>query len=274
VAEVAAFYGVIAIFIISFFNKTTRLNLEKFINLLFDFSKSFVSIAIIISLLGVFISSLMSTGAHVKLGLLVLGGFTDVFIISLLVFLLCIIFGMIVPVVAAYIAVVMIAVPVLAEMGIALPAVHMFVFYCCALAPITPPVALAVFTGSSIAGSDPMKTAIYASKIAIPLWFIPFILLKEELFFGMNISNNIVLIKLFIVMIGSLFVTISTVGYFLGRKYKYFERIGILIAGLFILQPIIINKPIYNIVVAIVVFIYIFATRKKIGGKVKQEQYV
>lgn len=274
VAEVAAFYGVIALIVISFFNKTTRINFEKFIELLVNFSKSFVPIAIIISLLGVFISSLMSTGAHVKLGLLVLGGFTNIFIISLLVFLLCIIFGMIVPIVAAYIAVVMIAVPVLAELGVALPAVHMFVFYCCALAPITPPVALAVFTGSSIAGSDPMKTAIYASKIAIPLWFVPFILLKEELFLGMNMSNSMVILKIAIVMIGSMFITISTIGYFLGRKFKYSERIGIFIAGLFILQPIIINKPIYNIVVAIVVFIYIFATRTKIGEKAKKEPSV
>ena len=186
IAEVAAFWGVVSLLIISSIKKSTRIDCKKLGDLLINFSRSFVPICILISLLGIFISSLMSTGAHVKLGLLVLGGLDNWFFVSIIISLLCLVFGMIVPIVAAYMAVVLVASPILIGFGVPNSVVHMFVFYCCALAPITPPVALAVFTGSSISGSDPMETAFFASKIAFPLWLVPFILLRRELFFGME----------------------------------------------------------------------------------------
>ena len=36
---------------------------------------------------------------------------------------------------------------------------HLFVFYYAVISAITPPVALAAYTGASIAGSDPMRTS-------------------------------------------------------------------------------------------------------------------
>ena len=51
----------------------------------------------------------------------------------------------------------------------------MFVFYFGIVADITPPVALAAYAGSAIAKSNPMKTALNASRLAIAAFIVPYI---------------------------------------------------------------------------------------------------
>jgi TRAP-type uncharacterized transport system fused permease subunit len=54
-------------------------------------------------------------------------------------------------------------------------AAHFFVFYFGIVADITPPVALAAYAGSAIAKSDPMKTGVNATKLAIAAFVVPYI---------------------------------------------------------------------------------------------------
>ena len=51
----------------------------------------------------------------------------------------------------------------------------MFVFYFGIVADITPPVALAAYAGSAIAKSNPLKTGIEATKLAITAFIVPYI---------------------------------------------------------------------------------------------------
>jgi TRAP-type uncharacterized transport system fused permease subunit len=51
----------------------------------------------------------------------------------------------------------------------------MFVFYFGIVADITPPVALAAYAGSAIAKSNPIKTGVTASRLAITAFIIPYI---------------------------------------------------------------------------------------------------
>ncbi len=55
-------------------------------------------------------------------------------------------------------------------------AAHMFVFYFGIVADITPPVALAAYAGSAIAHSNPLKTGVTATKLAIAAFIVPYIL--------------------------------------------------------------------------------------------------
>ena len=59
-------------------------------------------------------------------------------------------------------------------MGMPALCAHMFVFYFGIVADITPPVALAAYAGSAIAGSKPMKTAINATTLAIAAFIVPY----------------------------------------------------------------------------------------------------
>ena len=59
-------------------------------------------------------------------------------------------------------------------MGLNSICASMFVFYFGIVADITPPVALAAYAGAAIAKSDPMKTGLNASKLAIAAFLIPY----------------------------------------------------------------------------------------------------
>ena len=216
IPETAVFWSIVFLFIVSMARKGTRLNLERMGKFFQQFASSFAGIALLLSLLGVFISSLTSTGFHVKLGMMIFGNIHQWFIVAALVFVLCIVFGMAVPVIAAYLSVVLIAAPVLVELGFSNSLVHMFVFYACCLAPITPPVAMAAYTASSISGADPMKTAMSATMMAFPLWIIPFLLLRYGFYVGMDTPLHIVVYWSILSLISCYVFVIGSVGYFKG----------------------------------------------------------
>jgi len=84
----------------------------------------------------------------------------------LFIILGCIIMGMGLPTVAAYIIGAVLFVPALRKLGIPELASHMFVMYYCVLSMITPPVALASYTAAGIAGANSWKTGWFAFRLS------------------------------------------------------------------------------------------------------------
>ena len=100
----------------------------------------------------------------------------DRLIIALvLTMLCCIVLGMGVPTTANYCIMAATCAPILIRMGVPTLAAHFFVFYFGIVADITPPVALAAYAGSAIAKSNPMKTALNASRLAIAVFIVPYV---------------------------------------------------------------------------------------------------
>lgn len=92
----------------------------------------------------------------------------------------CIIFGMLGMIVAAYLMLALTLAPALEQIaGLNVIAVHLFIAYYATLAAITPPVALAAFLASRISDSDPMLTSWHACRLGIVLYFIPIFFLFE-----------------------------------------------------------------------------------------------
>lgn len=87
----------------------------------------------------------------------------------------CIVMGMGVPSVTAYLILALVMGPALEQLGISKIAAHMFMLYFGVLSVITPPVALAAFAAAPIAGAKPMETGIEAVRLAIAGFIIPFI---------------------------------------------------------------------------------------------------
>lgn len=92
-----------------------------------------------------------------------------------LTMLCCIVLGMGVPTTATYCIMAATCAPILTRMGVPILAAHFFVFYFGIVADITPPVALAAYAGSAIAKSNPMRTAVNATKMAIGAFLIPYV---------------------------------------------------------------------------------------------------
>jgi len=237
IPEIAVFWAVIALFFLSTLRKTTRLNWKRMSIFLEKFAESFSGIGLLLSIVGVFVSSLTSTGFHVKIGMVLFGGLHHWALVALFAFLLCVVFGMAMPVVAAYLAVVLIVAPVMNDMGFALPLTHMLIFYACCLAPLTPPVAMAAYTASSISGDDPMKTALTATSMGLCLWLIPFLLFRYGVHFGMETPVVQVVTFMAIAAVGAYTFILGSIGFF-KEHLNTVMRVALIVLGVLCLQPL------------------------------------
>ena len=88
--------------------------------------------------------------------------------------------GMGVPPIATYVLTSALTAPAIQKLAVmngipenvALLATHMFLFYYAVLAEVTPPVALSAYAAASVFGTDPIKTGVYAARVALPKYLI------------------------------------------------------------------------------------------------------
>lgn len=86
----------------------------------------------------------------------------------------CILMGCGIPTTANYIIMVAVAAPVLAMMNVEPMVAHFFVFYYGVLADVTPPVALAAYAASGIAGANAFKAGNTAFRLSMGKALVPF----------------------------------------------------------------------------------------------------
>jgi len=260
IPEIAALYSIVVLFLLSIIKKETRLNWERTQKFLINFGRTFSQLCMLNTMLGIFVAVLLSTGTHRKLLYFIYGGQTSWISILLITFIICIIFGMLVPPFAAYVTVVLIVVPLFSGLGFSLPVIHFFVIYACVLAPITPPVALAAFTAAAIAGADAMKTAKEATIKAFPLWLVPFLIFKYELYIG--IASWVTLLTFTsVIMFGVVISAMATNRYCFGKLSKA-SMYWMIALALLILQPVNIQISILGIGLAIGSLIWFYSSRR------------
>jgi TRAP transporter 4TM/12TM fusion protein len=86
----------------------------------------------------------------------------------------CILMGCGIPTTANYIIMVAVAAPVLAMMNVEPLVAHFFVFYYGVLADVTPPVAMAAYAASGIAGANAFKAGNTAFRLSMGKALVPF----------------------------------------------------------------------------------------------------
>ncbi len=199
----------------------------------------------------------------------------NLFIALFFTMIACIILGMGVPTTANYVIMATTTAPILITLGLEPLAAHMFVFYFGIVADITPPVALAAYAGSAIAGSKPLKTGVVATRLAIAAFIIPYIfalnpkmLINPQL---ISFSNPLYILQIIMIVvtagIGIFAISAGLEGYMF-RKMKVLEIIPILIGGLLLIYPDILPSLIGLVIVAIITVIQILERRhdKKLGA--------
>ena len=86
------------------------------------------------------------------------------------------------PTTGAYLVVSILAAPALVTYGIPLAAAHFFVFYYGLMASVTPPVGVGAIVASGISNGNYMKTAIEATRLALPGFALPvFFIYRPEI---------------------------------------------------------------------------------------------
>lgn len=173
-ATFAAYYAILACFPVAFMKRKTWLNVKQLYALVIDAGKQAGIVAVPIAAIGLIVVIAVQSNLALKFStrLMEISGGTLTGALILVV-LGCLIMGMGLPIVAAYIIGAVLFVPALKGLGIAELSAHFFVMYYCVLSMITPPVALASFTAAGLAKSDTTKTGILAFKMSTVVFLIP-----------------------------------------------------------------------------------------------------
>ncbi len=176
----AAFFSIIATIVLQIvvriIKKDTKGIFMDIINALEAGTKTALGVAISCAVVGIIIGVATQTGFGLKLaGAILFLGKGNVMLTLIFTMIACIVLGMGLPSIPAYIITATMAAPALAKLGIEPFVSHMFVFYFGMLANLTPPVALAAFAGAGISGGNPTKTGIQAVKLALAGFVVPYI---------------------------------------------------------------------------------------------------
>ncbi|NLU10019.1 MAG: TRAP transporter fused permease subunit [Tepidanaerobacter acetatoxydans] len=172
----------------------------------------------------------------------------------------CILLGMALPTVAAYLVSNVLFVPVIIKLGVdPLPA-NMFVFYFGIIAQITPPVCVASFTAAGIAGADSWKTGWTAFNYAIVAFLIPFVFVYNPGILLIGTVTEIIKSTL-ILIFGTYILAGGVAGYFFIPLERIWERTALIGTAILLIIPETITS-IIGIVLGIVLILF-FNTKKR-----------
>jgi TRAP transporter 4TM/12TM fusion protein len=171
----SAVITIVATIVVAGLKKSTRMSFKDICDAFADGATQTVAVAIACACVGIIIGVTSKTGFGLTMAntIITLGG-KSLVITLIFTMITCMILGMGVPSIPAYIITATVAAPALAKLGIPVIAAHLFAFYYAMFANITPPVALAAFAAAGVSGGDPMKTGFAAVKLAIAGFIVPF----------------------------------------------------------------------------------------------------
>ncbi|MBE6097811.1 TRAP transporter permease [Schwartzia succinivorans] len=171
----SAVMTILVTIVVSMFRKETRMSLSGFLDALANGAKQTVSVAVACACVGIIIGVCSKTGFGLTMANTIIAlGSTSLLFTLFFTMITCMILGMGLPSIPAYIITATIAAPALAKLGIPAGAAHMFSFYYAMFANLTPPVALASFAAAGLSGGNPMKTGVASVKLAIAGFIVPF----------------------------------------------------------------------------------------------------
>ena len=259
---ISVFSTMVLCFVFSLFTKTAPLSTNTFFEGLEGGAKSTIGVGVACAISGLISAVVTFTGLSAQLLTTIVPLAEKSTILALfLTMLCCIVLGMGVPTTANYVIMASITAPILVDMGIPVLAAHMFVFYFGIVADITPPVALAAYAGSAIAGSNPLKTGVNATRLAIAAFIVPYIFaLNPAMLFIDTMWYDVVLIVITSV-VGMFGISAGLEGYMI-RPLRFYERILVVVGGLMLVIPGIVSDLIGLVLVVGVVLLQVLIKKK------------
>lgn len=199
-------------------------------------------------------------------------GTSNLMLAMLIAMVGCMLLGMALPTVAAYLVGVILFVPCIRplltpEIAAAYSdpntvnlCANMFVFYFGIMAQITPPVCVASYTAAGIADGNAMKTGLKGFFFALTGFLVPFVFIYNP---AILLQGSVTEIALGTAMLlaGCFFLAVTVSGFF-GAKMNNVERIILLVAAFCLISPEIITS-IIGIILGIVLLVLNTARGKK-----------
>jgi TRAP transporter 4TM/12TM fusion protein len=171
----AAFFVILVTIGLSFLDRETWMTGTKVRDALFNSAVSAALIAAALAGSGMIVATLTRTGAALAFGgVIVSTAQGNLILAMILIFLVVSVLGTGIPTTAAYVIAVTIGAAAMGNLGVAMLAAHLFVFYYAVLSDLTPPDAITAFAAANLAGSEMMATGIEAFKLGIAGFLVPF----------------------------------------------------------------------------------------------------
>jgi len=231
----SAFMSIVVTILVSMFKKSTRMSFRDILDAFASGAKGTVSVAMACAIVGIIIAvtSITGFGLNMANAIILLGG-TSILATLVFTMITCIILGMGLPSIPAYLITATIAAPALVELGIPVVAAHLFVFYFAMFANLTPPVALAAFAAAGLSGGDPMKTGFQAVKLALAGFIVPYMFVFNNQLLLLNTTAPVAVRTTITSIIGVAMIGIAIEGY-LKKKVPSALRIASFIGAMLLI---------------------------------------
>jgi TRAP transporter 4TM/12TM fusion protein len=171
----SAFWSAVAVVIVSWVRPQTRMGVRQTFSALNAGGKAMLDVAMACGSAGIVVGMMLLTGLALRLsGIIVDLSGGHLFPLLLITMVVSLVLGMGLPTSAVYVVLATLVVPAMTKLGVAPMAAHMFALYFGVLANVTPPVAIASYTGATIAGANAMKTGLIAFRLSLAGFIMPF----------------------------------------------------------------------------------------------------
>jgi TRAP transporter 4TM/12TM fusion protein len=210
--------------LVCYLRSETALGLADYIELVQQGTRQAAQVAVPIAAIGIVIAVAIQSNLALKFSSQLIGGSggTIVGVMGMIV-LGCLIMGMGLPTVAAYIIGAVLFVPALVKLGIGELPAHFFVMYYCVLSMVTPPVALASYAAAGLAGASTVGTSLKAFRLSVVSFLVPFAFAFDTHLLGEG-SLLWVALACMTLLLGTAAWTTAFVGY-LHRRLTMIERL-------------------------------------------------
>ncbi|MDO4811109.1 MAG: TRAP transporter permease [Eubacteriales bacterium] len=251
---------------VAMFKKGAHMTPGVFFDALANGAKGSVSVAAACAMAGIIAGCITMTGlaSQIITAIIAISG-GRLFVALFFTMLCCIVLGMGVPTTANYCIMASTCAPILIQIGVPAIAAHFFVFYFGIVADITPPVALAAYAGSAIAKSNPMKTGVNATKLAIAAFIVPYIFAYNPTMLFENLTGWYQVLQIALSAVLGLFGVATALNGHLFRKIPVVLRLALVAGGLGMMVPGAWTDVIGLAVVAAVVVFQFISNKKHTG---------
>ena len=236
--QTAAALSIVAAIVVGALNPRNRITPMKVLEALESGARGAITVACACAVAGMIAGCITVTGLASTMinGIVALASNAPILGL-LLTMLCCIVLGMGVPTTANYCIMASTCAPILVQLGFPDVAAHFFVFYFGIVADITPPVALAAYAGAAIAKSNPMKTGVTATKLAIAAFIVPYIFAFNPVMLFENVDGWWHVAQISITAIMGLFGIAAALNGYLYRHIPWILRLVLVAGGLCMMIP-------------------------------------
>ena len=232
----AAIYCTALSIILCMLSKDTRMSARQLMETLIEGVRQAANVVIPTAACGIMIGIVVRSGVAVKVAKLIGTSGNNSLLLALVVAAVgCLMLGMALPTVAAYLIANTLFCSAIQGLGIEALVANMFIFYFGVVAQITPPVCLASFTAAGIANASAWKTGWKAFFFAITAFIAPFMFVYRPSILLIGTVTEI-LISCAMTACATFFLAAGVAGY-MGKNLSAAERVLFFAAALMFIMP-------------------------------------